>query len=892
MTSPTDHPDDQTGSETLPMDLAATAVDGGTGAASSGDEISEGRGATGGGTTQDFRNIPERYQDPETIGTGGIGVVTSCLDPNLGRRVAVKTLRRKYGAVENLRVRFVREARVMSQLEHPNIVPVHELGERPDGTVYFTMKQVHGESLEWVLQRLESGDPEYLHDYPASRLMDVFIHICQAIAFAHSREVLHRDLKPENVMIGPFGEVQTMDWGLVKIMGGADRAADPHFIHSFEDSPEATLEGQIAGTPLYMSPEQACGQVDRVDQRSDLYSLGAILYRILTRRHYIMGDNVQAVLKLVKEKAPVPPHRIRVGYHRVSRELSAVCMKALAKDQDERYQSVQELIDDLELHQRGLPVSVYREPMLVRFWKFCRRHPVVSVSISAAMAFGLLMMVTVSVFRHQRYQDLMTTAKEYKANGDGFAAQATATQSRLNEIRSNRRLKALSPQEAALTERLQEFAKQSQSNYDIARLLYAQAVPMSTAPILDFLGSIRLPGRPKVRTTTSDRRLIPLCRDLVDTYRRQIDCAMLAEDFPETRRLFGMMDAWVRRTPGGLELPFHHWRDQLRRRLEGYGALRLEVDEPSAHVRLYHLEQDRLLPDLNRPELRGPSSLILKSLRRGSYLLIVTVPEREDVLVPLSIGNHKERLVNVHVPAETPAGMIYIPAGEAIIGGTDSPLYRSREVHVPGFFIKRYEVTFAEYIEFWRQEPDSDRRLSLTPYVQLDEGTYCKMPAWDSAGKLMGPLTPDMPVVGISKQAADTYCRWLSKAKGREVRLPTADEWEKAARGVDGRRYPWGDDFQWPFAHLEETGTGSHNRIYAKPGSYAIDRSIYGVMDMGGNVREWTATPFPASPRRHQIKGGSLATSVRYVACAYADSNTAIPTDVGFRYVMPLASEK
>jgi formylglycine-generating enzyme required for sulfatase activity len=148
-----------------------------------------------------------------------------------------------------------------------------------------------------------------------------------------------------------------------------------------------------------------------------------------------------------------------------------------------------------------------------------------------------------------------------------------------------------------------------------------------------------------------------------------------------------------------------------------------------------------------------------------------------------------------------------------------------------------------------------------------------------------------MPVVGVTKQAADAYCAWLGGKLGREVRLPTADEWEKAARGVDGRTYPWGNSFRWDFAHLEETQDGDPNQLYASPGSYPADRSVYGAMDMGGNVREWTSSPFPDSTRRFQIKGGSLATSRRYAACAFADSMPAIPTDVGFRYILPVPDE-
>jgi serine/threonine protein kinase len=890
MQTPSDKPNDRSLEETLPLGVERTTTGKTTGSTPP-DLGTAGDDQPGSTTTQDFRNIPDRYTHPETIGTGGIGVVTSCLDPNLGRRVALKTLRRKYSGMEALRQRFVREARVMSQLEHPNIVPVHELGERPDGTVYFTMKQVHGESLEWVLQRLSDESASYLQDYPQPRLLDIFTHICQAVAFAHSHGVIHRDLKPENVMIGAFGEVQIMDWGLVKLVGGMDRGNDPTFIHSEGEHPEATLEGQVAGTPLYMAPEQARGEIDRLDQRSDVYSLGAILYRILTRQQYVSGPDVGTILELVKTKQPTPPHRFRNGKRRVPRELSAICMKAMAKEQDERYQTVQEMIDDLDNFERGLPVSVYRPPLLTRIARCCHRHPVISMSITTALGFGIVMLAATSILRFQRHLSMVRTARQYKQNGDEAIGQAVAIQDRLNYIRSVRRLKAPGPDETALMTRLQELQKASQTNYDIARLLYTQAVELAKIPFLDLVGLLHPNGAEQTELQVSSRRLRPICQEVLDTYRRQIDCAILGGDYAETRRLFELMEPWFRNTPGGHELTFYLWRARIRRRLEGYGTLQLEIQTPGAEVKLYHLTGDLSPPNLAHPDLRGASTLTVGALRQGSYLLLVSAPEHADIVVPVYIEHDEERVVRLRMPDSLPADTVYVPAGPAITGGPFSPLYRYKEMDVPGFFIKKHEVTFAEYLEFWRAQKDPQARQDLAAYIQLSEGAYCRSPAWNDAGELLPPFQPDMPVVGISKQAADAYCQWLGRKLGREVRLPTADEWEKAARGVDGRTYPWGNGFRWDYAHLEETEDGDANPLYAKPGSYPVDRSVYGAMDMGGNVREWTSSPFPDSARRFQIKGGSLATSRRYAACAFADSTPAIPTDVGFRYVVPVAKE-
>jgi formylglycine-generating enzyme required for sulfatase activity len=648
------------------------------------------------------------------------------------------------------------------------------------------------------------------------------------------------------------------------------------------------MEGQVAGTPLYMAPEQARGQIDKLDQRTDVYGLGAILYRLLARQSYLSGKDVHTILELVKTATPLPPHRVRGSSLRVPRELSAICMKALAKEQSDRYQTVQAMIDDLERFERGLPVSVYRPPLPARLLKFCRRHPLVGMVVVTAVSLGVVIMVTGTAVRYQRHLGMLSSARSYKEKGDQAIGLAMAIQDRLNHLRAKQRLKTATIEEGALAQRLETLRKNSDSNYDIARLLYAQAMEFGRAPGFDLLGLLRRGKDGDSSLGISEERLLPICQEVVDTYRRQIDCALLGGDYAETQRLFELMQPWYLSTPGNYSMDFHYWRAQTRKFLEGYGSLKVEIDVPDAEIAVYRLAGDLSPPNLDRPDLRGAAQLPVGALPHGSYLVTITAEGYPTVTVPVAIEHAEERAIRLSVPRDLPDDMAYVPSGPTIVGGPASPLYRQKEIWLPGFLMKRHEVTMAEYLEFWLSlETNADREACMA-YVQFSEGAYSKTPSWNERGEITHPLTPQMPIVGISKAAADAYCAWLAARLGREVRLPTADEWEKAARGADGRIYPWGNGFRSDYAHLEETQDGIGVDIYAEPGSYPMDCSVYGILDLGGNVREWTATPFPDSPRRFQIKGGSLATSRRHAASAYADMTPAIPTDVGFRYIMPL----
>jgi eukaryotic-like serine/threonine-protein kinase len=284
-----------------------------------------------------------RYSIRRVLGEGGMGVVRLCHDDRIGRDVAVKVIRGVHGSQSDLRMRFVREARVQGQLEHPSIVPVYDLGVDADGQVYFTMKLLNGSTLEEIIGELRRKDSAAEAAYGRRRLLSALSNACLAVAFAHARGVVHRDLKPGNVMLGEFGEVYVLDWGVARVTGSAEVTG------SRPDWPDdtGTQAGTLLGTPGYMAPEQARGELDAIDPRSDVYSLGAILFEMLTLEPLHSGSSVGALLQSTVSGANARAAE-RAPERGVPPELEEICVRATATDPDQRYASARDLHNALE----------------------------------------------------------------------------------------------------------------------------------------------------------------------------------------------------------------------------------------------------------------------------------------------------------------------------------------------------------------------------------------------------------------------------------------------------------------------------------------------------------------------------------------------------------------
>ena len=379
---------------------------------------------------EDKALLTGEYKLVREIARGGMGKIYFGEDPQLKREVAVKVSILAYGGTDP---RFSKEAEVLAQLAHPNIVPVYNIGKDGQGRPFYAMKLVKGRTLQAVLNALAKRDPEVVREYTLPGLLTIFRKVCDAMSFAHSKRILHRDLKPENIMVGEYGEVLVMDWGLAKTLGSEEDRSG-HALQATQASPSdmgMTMEGDVMGTPQYMSPEQAEGIVADLDERSDIYSLGGILYAILTLRAPIDGKTLDEVLTKVKSGGISSMSTRRGGNGKVAaaspavmernvpEALQAVTLKAMALDRSERYANVEGFAADIERYQNGFATQAENAGAIRQLVLFIKRNKAVSSSVA------LFLMAAVGFVVKLAASERMAISEMEKSRREAAKAQVT-----------------------------------------------------------------------------------------------------------------------------------------------------------------------------------------------------------------------------------------------------------------------------------------------------------------------------------------------------------------------------------------------------------------------------------------------------------------------------------
>ena len=711
----------------------------------------------------------ERYRVEVLLGRGGMGEVWRALDRELRRSVALKVLRHGSSRGDTLG-RFVAEGRITAQLAHPGIIAVHDVGECADGRPYYTMDEVQGQTLKDVLPvRDEAG---------LRRCVDVLARVAEAMGYAHARGVLHRDLKPSNVMLGAFGQVTVMDWGLAGVRD-AEAPVDAG------DSAGQTVDGRVAGTAWYMPPEQAAGSFGSLAPSADVYALGAMLYELLYRSRPFasMFSAGQVLAALTTEGPPAPPS----VEHAVPEELASLCAACMATEASDR------------------PAT------------------------GAAVAEGLRRWLD-GVDRRARADAALERVSDRLAYAESLYGQAVAAATEAGELLNE--LKPWDPVEQkkpawALEDQAEELRRQAA----IAQIEFEQGVR----------GALEI-----------DPEHEPALDALAGLFKTRLEAAEARKDTESAHRFAEML----RRHDHGRHAGW----------LSRAGAVTLVTDPPGADVVAYRLEEvDRRLERVESVPL-GTTPLVEVALPPGSYKLVIRSPGKLDTTYPVFVerGEHwdgappegGEPFPIELLPDEPDRDWEYVPTGWFISGGDPDawdPLPR-RRLWCDGFKMQRYPVTFGKYLEFLEdlmRKGDQEGVAEHMPRLPAGHGEEKALFEWDGGFRAvevvdsLGSAELNHPASCVSWSSVRAFAEWVSDLRGASWALPHDQEWEKAARGVDGRAFPWGYHFDatWTCVAPSHNGPPRPASVETFPG----DQSVYGIRGMAGNVREWCDNGY----RRH-----------------------------------------
>lgn len=853
-------------------------------------------------------------EDRGAVARGGMGEVRAVWDRTLRRTLAMKVLLAGRGSGGSIGLaRFLDEARISAQLDHPGIVPVHALGLDPGGRVYYTMPLIRGKHLGEVFDAVRASDAEWTRE----RALSVLLRVCEAVAFAHSKGVLHRDLKPANVMVGPFGETYVMDWGLAKLIGEpGDERPDGGALtvdrgvptDAGDESSLMTRAGSIVGTPAYLAPELASGGT--ADARSDLYSLGAMLYELLTGRKPFGGEVSRSPLEILDALRAGPPPPIRSLDADVPPELEAVCERAMAREPGQRYTDVMALAEDLRAFLEGRVVAAYESGAIAELRKWVARNRATAAAAAAAVLLAIAGSAGITVSEASRRaqveerNDRLEEARAEEARQAEIARARTEDVLRLSDLG---RLDELEARAAVLWPLTPDLAGPLEEWIADAEEVVARA-EAKHRPTLEALRGDALPYDDEARARDEEAQEGRAEREafrqmLVE---RKAEVAELHAELERDGESAGLLDeiarfedsvSLIEEKLAPLEaLPFvrftwefatpeaqweHDTLAGLIGRIEGFAGEGGLLDD----VRGRRSELDRIVElsaagDAARAAWVEAIAAIGDAERTPAYGGLAL--EEQFGLVPIGTDPESGLWEFAHVqsgevPDRDPATgelrlteassivLVLIPGGSDTFGaqktrqdwpnldpdtfGWESPIY---SFTLDPYFLSKYEMTQGQWLRTRGSNPSELHTGSSVPGTDIGADTTLLHPV-ETVG--WGESVETLRRLGLS--------------------LPTEIQWEFAARA--GLDTPWytGEEFEslQGHANLADRTLAASGRMppgadviewlddgrvfHAAVGSYAPNP--FGLHDVFGNVAEWCLDDYSTHANRPR-EGDGLRT--------------------------------
>ena len=707
----------------------------------------------------------QRFSLKGEVGRGGMSIVHSVFDRLLQRSLAMKVISAQVMMNQETSARFIAEAQIMASLQHPSIIPVHDIGRTEDGKLYFMMEEVAGQTMKHHIIALHDASESMRWSYgewSLPRLLDALYRVCETIGHVHERGVCHLDIKPLNVQLGDHGEVWVLDWGLARQAGGYD--------------------ADLWCTAQYTAPERAMGHQSFA---CDVYALGSMLYEILVGVPPFHGQDAEEIFTALEEGEIPKVSEQEVHQRPLPQELVSLCERCMAWEPDER-------------------PNIEALTTALREWLDGSR-------------------------RKERAQDLVNKALSAKARAAELKTQS------LDILKTVALLQTNLPAQPSIESRypLWDLEHQAKEVQEEAERTHEEHLLLLKQALLVFENTYEA-SIPLIHHCMAEHRLALQRKRHARAYALQSEARRYMELLPDQ----------------------HPVNQEAQAYFEGRSRLSVKVPE-GASVILESFSDNRKRRQATVVDIKECSGLYTRELEVGSYRLRILKQGHDEVRYPVFLEHGSEwkatfdpgaALQALPLPpeGEVQGGGCYVPEGWFYCSGDeDAPNALAEErVWVDGFIISQTPVTHGAYLDFLNDTLETQGAEVAGTWVPREQNTRegeegSPVYVFES-GRFhhpKGAAFHDHPVVQVTWYSAVAYTQWLSKKTGKAWRLPMELEWEKSARGVDRRFFPWGDEFDPSFCVMMDSHAGEPEikSVNHQP----LDVSVYGVVSCAGNTREW-----------------------------------------------------